>query len=280
MKQLKTLILALIIPFISYAQEETVTIAECEIDTTVNEYDKLLKYFLVEKEEVKRLWKANMVEWAQFHPSISFEQNLGYWSSFELDFLIEPAYKKYNDKEFEFILLNSELLLSDIEAKYTNIQLNLEYRCYITKKRRERLGKTTNGFSGSFLFVGGGIAFDDKRTNNPISQEHNRTASNKVEIIENTMQNYYGYDFSYNFKSGLGYQRRLGKIGYIELKCGIRYRFFQDYKFTQNIGYFNDQLYFRDTALEALPELSTEFAPFIDINMGFALKSLKRSQFK
>jgi hypothetical protein len=279
---IRIFIVILVILFTSgkgFAQTETQTITESTADTIENDYDKLLRYFLVEKEEIKRLFKFNIVEWAQFNPTISLEQKVGYWSSFELEFLIAPAYKTYTDQEVKILIVDDNLLLSDIDAKYTDIQLNLDYRFYLTKKRRERFGKLTNGFTGAFFLVGGGISFDNKISNNPISQSTYQLVDDSG-LLSDIKQQYYNYDISYKFRSGLGYQRRIGKIGYIEFRGGVICRFFQDYQIKQNIHTLYDKGYYFEPYLVPLEKYSQEVKPFIDINMGFALKSFKRPLFR
>ena len=65
------ILIGLINILIASSQTDTITYAECEIDTTPNQYDKLLKYFMVEKEDVNHLWKFNAVDWGTFNPSTS-----------------------------------------------------------------------------------------------------------------------------------------------------------------------------------------------------------------
>ena len=223
------------------SQTDTITYAECEIDTVDTGYDKLLKYFIIEKEEIKHLWKLNVVDWASLNPSIAYEQKLFYL------FTVEFEAKIKIEDNYDFSL----------PSKHINYQgiLNVEPRLYFTKNRRERMGRPTNGFSGSYLFTVVGITLDSKIYEN-FNSNRNFSNNRKTDI---------GFVGAY----GLGYQRRIGNVAYIDFRAGFTWNYIKNYNYSQAGIPMDDGYYFENFGF-----------PFFDINMGFALKSLKRPLFK
>ena len=250
------ILIGLINILIASSQTDTITYAECEIDTTPNQYDKLLKYFMVEKEDVNHLWKFNAVDWGTFNPSIAFEQRIKGRSSFEVEALLQPNYTK---KGIRMIVAYDPNIdpFSITNEKRIKFGVNLDYRFYYNRNKREIKGKNTNGFSGNYLFFGGGI-----------------NVSNLASEYINSNR-YIHWDLGYAYKAGLGVQRRIGNIGYADIKFGLMLENAPEY-------YYSNYPSGLDIA-QPEPISSTNIVyliPFIDINLGIALKSLKRPLFK
>lgn len=235
MKQLKILILAIIIPTATFAQTETVTIEECETDTIIDNCNNLLKYFIVENEETKRLFKLNAVDWATLNPSFAYEQKLSRSISFELE--AKVFLRDYNTYKVDLITHQEE----NTSFYYSPIsEFNLDFRYYYNQNKRVEKGKQANGLVGDYLFIGTGLGLGNSIINyNDPNYKYNNTKR-------------------YCAKTGYGVQRRIGNIGYIDLRLGLMG------------NYYN-------TLEEINIEDRYKLSAFLDIKIGFGFKSFKRS---
>lgn len=220
-----------------------------------SQYNKMLKYFLLEKTDVKKLFKIDLIQLALKRPNFSFEKKLPNNSSVEIECLASLYYPgNYRGNIFDF----------NLSEKVFYFNINSDYKYYYNTKKRTLKGKNTNGFSANYISIGlsahlnfydkgyykifnDGIIRDKYVYDNPWN-DINPPSHNKVQFVfgkhearENT-----GY-----IKFGYGLQRRIGNIGYAsaELKLG----------FGSNEDF---------STLYIMPE--------INIKAGFAIKSFKR----
>lgn len=190
-----------LIPFFGYSQTETVTIYECEIDTINNQYDKLFTYFIADKEEVKRLWKFNAVDWAVLNPSLALEQKLGKKSSLEVETKIFLG---------DYIgFVNGYIYNGWHQPKAT---IYADYRLYTNLLKRERKGKPTNGFSANYFSAG-------------ILGGYGKLLSEYTDHVDYYGNNYYENTLQYRARLAYGIQRRIGSIAYFDVKIGFQYIF-------------------------------------------------------
>lgn len=178
-----------------------------ESDSSVlknQEYDKIFSYFIADKEEIKTLLKINAVEWGQLQPSARME------------FMLTPA----TTLEPSIVLKASNWSFED-GLQYGLIG-GFDYKVYYNKKRRERLGKSTNGFSANYFALGAYGIFTDyqKYIENLFNQQRVKHASPLIDDF------YSGFNFELKY----GLQRRIGNIGYVDVQAGAGYNVFNGFK--------------------------------------------------
>ena len=187
-------------------------------------------YIEEQKKEIKQLIKFNLVG-LDANINCSFEFKIGNSWSWE-------TYVKYGyEYRSSFDTIQSEGL-SDVKE----IEQDIKY--YYNFGRREKLGKITNGFSGNYISL---RLFGRERS--------------------------YGYPESFiTYGVGINYgiQRRIGKIGYVEVFGGMRYQF------RQIPEKFEDVI--KKGVTHAILRKSTrqELLPTIGLRAGFDIARKKR----
>ena len=261
MKKLITIAsIILVSNFILIAQDDNINI-QVSNDTTSSQYDKMLKYFLLDKIEVKQLYKVDLFQLALKRPNFSYEKKILNNSSIEIEGLATFYHNTSRNYTYAFPTFDGPLIY------YFN--LNIDYKCFYNTNKRIAKGKHTNGFSANYLSVGfsANLFFfnrDDFRINNdgtisflynyinypfplPFDYSDNTQHSNlelvfgRHEIRENR-----GY-----VKFGYGMQRRIGNIGFVSSEIKLGFGTNKDF-----------------STLYITPE--------INIKAGFAIKSFKR----
>lgn len=176
------------------------------IATTVNEYDKLLKYFILEKTEINQLYKIDLLALGRKHFNFAYEHKLG--TNYSMEY--EATYSQF------LYSINNNLPKSYYDAQHF-IVLSANIKYYHNFHNRIKKGKNTNGFSGNYFLIGANIrAILDKPANwYPHLQYDENTifTFGKMEIPDNMVFLSLGY----------GIQRKIGKIGYwaTEAKIGF-----------------------------------------------------------
>jgi len=255
-----TFLFMLLLNIALIAQDENIKI-EVLNDTTTTQYDKMLKYFLIEKTEVKHLFKIDLFQIALGRLNISYETKLNNKTSLEF----EGIGCIYEGTKIE--RTNNSLIFSDYPRIYY-LNLNTDFKYFHNLSRRIARGKNTNGFSANYFSVGfsAHMFFFD---NDYFRVNNDGTLGLIKSVDPSTLETYFTTDNTYHYnrqlifgkhyphestgflKIGYGLQRRIGNIGYIksEIKMGIG----------TNKNF--DCLY---------------FMPEINIKAGFAFSSFKR----
>lgn len=193
---------------ISWAQIETLEYAHSAdtcVPANVNDYNRLIKYFMAEKEDVKQLYKINMMQLPYFRLNPAFETRLGDNSSIQFEFNTGIAANTFNSP-------NCLFFFPEINIKH-----------FHNYKSRQQLGKNTNGFSGNYITYGieanlynsfgsytvanDGSHIDSWRNYTPISEDDFSIVFRNSKYTPN--------ENAFAFKLGYGLQRRIGNIGYI-----------------------------------------------------------------
>jgi hypothetical protein len=217
-----------------YSQKDSLT--RENKDTVDEKYDRVYKLFIKDEDkEIKHLWKINVVDLGLLMPNLGYEQKIKKWLSY--DTYIKIGFDWW-DNYSKFI------------PKW---EVNQFLKIYYSVNRRERLGKKTNGFTGSYIAVGllGGERQDPK------------PALHEGYIISANL--YYGAGMYY------GFQRRIGNIGYFEIIGGINYLHQNQSEYKKNNTILCDFLY---------PEKSSAWRdiPVIRIKAGFAIDSFVKNK--
>jgi hypothetical protein len=243
---LKIQCLLLLLPLLGSAQQsEKVHLYDTCLITSVNDYNRLVKYFLMEGTDVKYLYKVDVMQLANLKVNFGFEHKVSQHSSLQYTLLYT-----YLDDTYGLFSQNPRLHHS---AFY------IDYKYFHNLKSREKMRKNTKRFSGNYFCIG--INSYINYYSNPVQN----TYSNKLVGDYSLCQLGYGdildkvglNDFAYIpqesavfISGGYGLQRSIGKIGFVgaELKMGIG----TDFDFSK-----------------------TYFLPEINIKAGFAISSLK-----
>lgn len=238
---------------------------ESSKDTTSDQYDKILKFFVQEKEEVKQLFKVNLFQVALLRPNFSYERKLSEKFSLELEGTLALYSRPYDNYAARFYLDGPNI---------TYLNLNSTLRFYHNIDKRKRKGKKTNGFSANYFSFGlsSHISFYNdyyygiydngdffvKRTLYGYNYYHDPNdiplpGDYKAEKVQIIGGKHVPRENIYYSKFGYGFQRRIGNIGYWggEFKLGIG---------TNN----------RMNILYITPE--------VHLKAGFALSSLRRKK--
>ncbi len=173
--------------------QDTTSYSQGTLSQNDKQYDKLLKYFIADRNEVRHLWKLNLYGSLLLEPTISYENRLGNkWSvilGLDLYRLNPTVYDQYGVK----------------------LLTNLRY--YHNIEKRDFKGKNTNGFSANYFAFG---------INTYLNNFQQINYNNEAELI---------YSFgdigiptsgilpTINFAYGI--QRRIGNIGYVDISTGL-----------------------------------------------------------
>jgi hypothetical protein len=196
------LILGLLVSYPCFSQTDSVSVISAGKDSIDAKYDRIYKYFIEDKKEIKHLWKVNIVNFSFFAPNIVYEQKIGKSFSSET-YLKLGTFANYNNFQY---------------YSY-GFFVNQGIKYYYNIKKRELKGKRTNGFNGNYFALVG--FYGHVRNVHPDSSSIPEHLSN------------YGLALRY------GLQRRLGNIGYIEpfvQMGGINYSNNTGFHFTMSIG--------------------------------------------
>lgn len=241
-----------------FAQNESsknTQLADTCVPATVDDYNRLIKYFMAEKEETKQLFKFDLIQYALFRPNIAYERKIKNNLNVELAFLFDYAQSQNPNVTF---LSNMLLFAPTADLKY-----------YHNLKQRKEMGRNTNGFSGNFISFGMG-SYIFKYSNEYYKENKNGVIINNYQRIgeindhlpynntlkkENTTvwrNKKYAPNESIAFIwVGYGIQRRIGNIGYVAT----------DFNFGVGTNYDLSRLYL-------MPEFS--------IKAGFGISSFKK----
>lgn len=203
------------------AQTDTVTISNVPPDSIDIKYDRVYRLFVEENnQEIRHLFKVNLVDFRLFEPNLVFEQKIG--KSFSSETGIKLAFTTrchhyLNDDLQQYAPITQYIYNGYCLSSYEKIKFyyNLNYR-----QRRE---KKTNGFSGNYFSLHLAALY----ANGTISG---------FDFFDN---NYEEFVFAYGI--GYGLQRRIGNIGYFEpsFNLGILPTYSN---FPENEIYFNINL--------------------------------------
>lgn len=179
------------------AQTTSTVYSEDTTDVVESEYDQMYQLLIPEKKKIYTLIKVNAVDWGLLHPSIIVEQNMNH------NFNVEPLLRlAYFDWTFE-------------EGIHYAIQAGVDFKYYYNYKRRQRMGKKTNGFVGNYFALGGRASVSD-------AQDYISALMNDQRIgFEEPLTG--GIFHVYQVETKYGLQRRLGGVGYLDLQLGLRY---------------------------------------------------------
>lgn len=243
--------------FILIAQDDNISI-QVSNDTTSSQYDKMLKYFLLDKTEVKHLYKIDLFQLALRRPNFSYEKKILHNSSIEIEGLA-TIYENTSMNHHFFIPTFTDPLIY-------YLYLNIDYKYFYNTNKRIAKGKHTNGFSANYFSVGfsANLFFfnrDDFRINNdgrifllyryedlaPTFDFSDKTQHRDLELVlRHEIRESRGF-----VKFGYGLQRRIGNIGFISSEIKLGFGTNKDFS----------TLY---------------ISPIINIKAGFAIKSFKR----
>lgn len=238
------------------AQSDTINYYQSNdtcVATTVNEYDKLLKYFIADKTEINQLYKVDLFQLALGRFNFAYEQRLTQNQSLELSTEFSQMYN-YNTPQSYYSPF--DLSNSNMQIQYLSIEA--DYRIYTNINRRLKNGKNTNGFSANYFTLGFAshswfynkdvymIDWDGRLL--PINSQ---SPTNESASLLFKFGKYLPNENLLMIKAGYGLQRRIGNIGYLDaqVKLGVG----SNYSFSR---------------LYIMPE--------VNIKIGFAISSLKR----
>ncbi|MDA3893544.1 MAG: hypothetical protein PF517_17915 [Salinivirgaceae bacterium] len=248
---LLTLILINLCTTNSIAQIESLEYAHSGdtcVPATTEDYNRLIKYFMAEKEDVKQLYKINLMQIAYLRINPSFERKLTDNTSLEFEF-------NFGRSPYSYRSPGSTFLFPEINYKY-----------YYNKNKRQEKGKNTNGFSGNYLALGmeANLYFTDistaKVSNNGMLYKTNHYFDNYDDgdpfttHFQNTVyrvSKFIPNENVYALKIGYGLQRRIGNIGYFSAEAKMAIGSNADF----------NRLY---------------FTPDLNIKAGFAISRLKK----
>lgn len=240
------------------AQSETVYYSQSNdtcVTTTVNEYDKLLKYFIADKTEINQLYKVDLFQLALGRINFAYEHRLMKNKSIELSFEFSQMQNFNSTKSFYSPF--SDNYFDNEQIQYLSIEA--DYRIYTNINRRLKNGKNTNGFSANYITLGFASHFwffnEDVYK---VDSDGRIVPIDFTSYIEDAsllfrFGKYIPNENLFVVKPGIGLQRRIGNIGYLDaqIKCGVG----------TNSSF---------SSLYVMPE--------INIKAGFAISSLKRKR--
>ncbi|MGD2033416.1 MAG: hypothetical protein PVF73_00050 [Bacteroidales bacterium] len=220
-----------------FSQKDTVFIIRTDTVFVPEKKDLYYKSFLQGREkEVKHLWKLNLTDLVLVKPNIGLEWKIG--RSFSSD-----TYLAYGFDFYPSFFEGSGGTAADIRQ---------QFKYYYNFKRRERMGKRVNGFSGNYVSV---ILFG----NNSIDGYEIVNQGNNISVSS--------YRINYGIGLRYGLQRRIGNMGYIEPYIGINYQISDVEDSMSSItnypGPYSETYRVR------------EFKPCIGLKAGFAISSVR-----
>ncbi len=216
--------------FLLNAQQDTLLVIPAEINSMDDEFDQKYKQYIRQNEPtINHLWKLNLVDLDVPVFSLGYEHKLGkLWSTESYLKVGLPAYGGYYGM--------------DVEWSFSH-----QLKFYYNLKRREQLGRKTNGFNANYISIG--IFGGEERDPKP---------GYKSDMLKDA-ESCYGVGLKF------GMQRRIGNF-FIEPYVGVNYQYYNLVE-TDGSALFSDQL-------ESGKSGRWNFQPDIGIKAGIALESL------
>ncbi len=212
-----------------FSQADSVQINEGTKDSIDIKYDRIYKLFIVDNShEIRHLWSLGLNGLSFSSQNLSYEQKIGNrWSNVSL---IATSIRHNFDYHFSSI----------------GLAFQDQIRFYHNLSRREKKGKNTNGFSGNYFGLAGGIGLTGTSVQIKLSDDNSNT-----------------YTISVNYYSSLSYglQRKIGNIGYIGVYIGIGCNFSSYGTYVDSEHYYSQML--------------ADFNPLLGIGFGFDIESFK-----
>ncbi len=219
-------LLLVLLPLWALSQRDTImysTEQQNREELTKNKW--YAKYFLKEEAPVNHFWKFNFSDYIKWRPSIGLETRLGDQSTLLLDVNVDVSgifgknvyYRKDED-------------LGVMYEHLSNIALNtnIEYRNFITLKRRERKGNYIQGFSASYVAFGFHGTFNSAKETLSIEGADFAVLQNGDDPVRTDKSEFNllaldpvinGHYVEATFKYGI--HRRIGNIGYVDVFAGF-----------------------------------------------------------
>jgi hypothetical protein len=126
------------------------------INTSLNEYDLLLKHIVPNKKEIKRMYKFDLLMLARKQIKLSYEHGITEKMSLEHVLHFSPFFSKkntnYTSSFYKPLEPNGDF--SFIQDSYYPILLGTKCKYFLNIDKRKRKGKNTNGFSGNYISAG------------------------------------------------------------------------------------------------------------------------------
>ncbi|MBN1117658.1 MAG: hypothetical protein JXA77_10665 [Bacteroidales bacterium] len=195
-------ILVLLLGKIVHAQSDTIISSTAQPDSIDVKYDRIYKLFVQEQDhDIQHLIKLNLFNIDVLMPKLAFEQKLGRSLSCEANIFV--AYIPFVFSDDSTTKFHSTLEFRDSDFQCFSIGGYQMLKIFHNLKRRERLGRNTNGFSGNYF----GIKVSENYTWFG-ANEQNNYLENKYYLIP-------GFQY--------GIQRRIGNIGNTELCFSLNY---------------------------------------------------------
>ncbi len=221
--------------------------------TSVNAYNQLLRYFIIDKTEINKLYKLDVFQLSLGRANFAYEQKISKRQSFELSTEVYQMVSAQNTKKY-YPLFNSD---KDKNFRVQYLSLECDYHYYYNINHRLKKGKNTNGFSANYFTLGFASHFWFYQA------DFYHISYDGILLPNDWFSSGSGYGFFFEetnkyrpknniilVKPGFGFQRKIGSIGYFDFQ--IKYGFGANTAFTR---YY------------IIPELN--------IKAGFALSSLK-----
>jgi hypothetical protein len=218
------------------AQNDTVYILKSDTVYVVGKQDRRYNFFVENRGvESNHLWKSNMVDIGLLKLNVGYEHR--FWNTWSTDTYLSFNYGGdfYRDSTSIRLKLGMDMeLVFEQQIKY-----------YYNKKRRENLGKRTDGLRGNYLSASFFYReFEDS------SYDTDTTTAGAVK--------------SFNMGVKYGLQRRIANLGYIEFYAGLYYRW----------EYYNQFISFNSSMENRYRTASDRLlVPVLGIRVGFAIDS-------
>ncbi len=205
-----------------YAQQNTIEYtqsADTCVPASVDDYNRLVKYFIKEKADVKQLYKFDLLQFALFRPNIAYETRIKNNLNAEFFFLYD--YDGVGGSNSPF---NVQMHL---------IALTTDLKYYYNTNNRIKKGKNTNGFSANYFSFGMGAylfsynsSYYNKNLDGKLLEYYYQYKDINAHLPYNIPKNQdnkivwrtkkYEPNESIAFvRIGYGIQRRIGNIGYV-----------------------------------------------------------------
>ncbi|MBN2520901.1 MAG: hypothetical protein JXB17_10380 [Bacteroidales bacterium] len=211
------------------SQTDTVIYVETLKDTINDKYDRIYKLFILDKKEVKHLWKLDLVGFGNLKANIGFEKKVGRRFSFD-------SYLGYS--------VSSLYLINYADYEY---YVNGSLKYYYNLKRRERLGKYTNRFNGSYICLGA---------------YYKGISHANMNLYRLGFEPWRYYHSGLGLLFNIGLQRAIGNIGFFEPYLGLEIGRFYKYNYPFIDFWYKNHYRVR-------------IYPVIGLKAGFAIDSFK-----
>jgi hypothetical protein len=248
----------------AFSQTDSVTTSKERPDSVEVKYDRIYKLFIEENnQEIRHLWKVDLVSLRINILNLSYEQKIGNCFSSETELIFGYSLQSkydYDPYDYGYHFIYDKFKLRTSINKYAPIVSNLmngiriggteKIKYYYNLNRRVQKGKNINGFTGNYFSIhlsaqygyGYKISYDYYPDNYYYRKSY-------------TIYN--DYDFVYGFGIGYGLQRRIGNIGFFEPSISIISSSCNDFKF--NMDDFINSMYLNIAG---------------NINIGFSIESV------